>query len=209
MVTRLLIAGMALLGSSVTFAVEQTDKTAEQAAETSLKVGDKAIDGELVDGSGKKVKLSELWKDGPLVVVWYRGGWCPICMRHLSGIQEAMPAIKETGAKIVAIAPELPDMVKETAEENDFDFPVLSDKGNALGFKYGVVFKLDDDTARRYQEHFNLEKYNGDATMQLPVPVAYVINPEGVITYAYVNPNYRDRVKPADIVDAVRNKGGN
>jgi peroxiredoxin len=125
-------------------------------------------------------------------------------MRHLSGIQEATSQIKEADAKIVAIAPELPEMTKDTVEKNGFDFPVLSDPGNALGFKYGVVFKLDPDTATRYQERFNLEKYNGDATMQLPVPVAYIIGQDGVISFAYVNANYRERVKPADVIEALK-----
>ncbi|TWU25965.1 peroxiredoxin-like family protein [Bythopirellula polymerisocia] len=188
---------------------EPQEKTAQQAAATALKVGDQAIDGVLIDGAGKEVQLSDLWKEGPLVVIWYRGGWCPICMRHLRGIQEAMPQIKEAGAKIVAIAPELPEMSKQTAEKNGFDFLLLSDKGNTLGEKYGIVFKLDPGTATRYQQLFDLEKFNGDASMELPVPVAYVINEKGVITFAYVEPDYRQRVKPGDIVDALKTTPAN
>ncbi|QEG35196.1 peroxiredoxin-like family protein [Bythopirellula goksoeyrii] len=183
---------------------ELQEKTAKEAARSALKVGDHAIDGELVDADGNKILLSDLWKKNPLVVIWYRGGWCPICMRHLSGIQEAMPEIEKAGAKIVAIAPEKPEMTKQTAENNGFDFLLLSDQGNELGEKYGVVFKLDPDTATRYQQMFDLAKYNGDSSMRLPVPVAYVINQEGVITFAYVEPDYKQRVKPEDIINALK-----
>lgn len=201
---RALLFGLSLTASICSHAQQQTDKTAEQAAETALKVGDKAIDGELVDASGEKVKLSDLWKDGPLVVIWYRGGWCPVCQKHLSGIQEALPEIKAAGGQIVAIAPELPENSKQTAEKSGLEFPVLSDKGNELGKKYGVIFKLDPETAKKYQDWINLEKYNGDASMQLPIPVAYIINTEGVITFAFVNANYGERVKPADVVTALK-----
>lgn len=183
---------------------ESQEKTAEQAAGSALKVGDHAIDGVLVGGDGNQVMLSDLWKENPLVVIWYRGGWCPICMRHLNGIQQVLPQIKEAGAKIVAIAPELPEKSKQTAEKNGFDFQLLSDKGNSLGEKYGVVFKLDPSTAAKYQELFDLEKYNGDSSMRLPVPVAYVINQEGVITFAFVDANYQNRVPAADILTALK-----
>jgi len=199
-----LLTLLSLAVANVGIAAEQSEKTAEQAAETALKVGDKAIDGELVDSAGKKVKLSQLWHEGPLVVIWYRGGWCPVCQKHLSGIQEALPAIKAAGGKIVAVTPELPESSKLTAKEGGLDFPVLTDKGNELGKKYGVVFKLDPDTAKKYQEWINLEKRNGDASMELPVPVAYIINREGVITFAFVNANYGERVKPADVVQALK-----
>ena len=201
---RVFLVWLSLLASICSYAQEQTEKTAEQAAETALKVGDKAVDGELVDGEGKKVKLSELWKGGPLVVIWYRGGWCPVCQKHLSGIQEALPAIKAAGGSVVAIAPELPENSKQTAKKNGLDFALLSDKGNALGKKYGVVFKLDPDTAQDYQRWFSLEKHNGDASMQLPVPVAYIINSEGIITFAYVNANYGERVNPDEVVKAMK-----
>ncbi len=192
-----------MLTDTAALSEEHQEKTAELAAGTALKVGDQAIDGVLVDGDGNEVRLSELWKDGPLVVIWYRGGWCPICMRHLSGIQEALPQIRAAGAKIVAIAPELPEMSKRTAEKNSLEFLLLSDKGNALGEKYGVVFKLDPGTAKKYQQLFDLEKFNGDASMQLPIPVAYVINQEGNIIFAFVDADYRNRVSAEEIITAL------
>lgn len=199
----LLLTLLSLAVANVGIAAEESEKTAEQAAETALKVGDKAIDGELVDSEGMKVKLSDLWQEGPLVVIWYRGGWCPICQKHLSGIQKVLPAIKAAGGQVVAITPELPEKAQQTAEKSGLEFTVLTDKGNELGKNYGVVFKLDPDTAQKYQQWFSLEEYNGDASMQLPVPVAYIINQQGEITFAFVNANYSERVRPTDVVQAL------
>jgi len=203
-----LTIGMALAlltgsGSRMAIAGEK-GKTAEKAAETALKQGDQAIDGELVDSNGDKVQLSKLWEQGPLVVVWYRGGWCPLCQRHLSAIQQVLPEIKAAGGRVVAISPEVPKKSEATAKQNQLDYQVLSDQGNQLGHKYGVTFTLPTETATKYQEMFDLAAYNGDDSMQLPVPAAYVISPQGEITYAFVNADYRERAKPDDLLQAIK-----
>ena len=198
-----LIAAAVLLAASPSGAEEPTGLNAEQAVRGALQVGDAAVDGVLLDNAGNKVQLSDLWKEHPLVVVWYRGGWCPICMRHLSSIQAVLPELNAAGAKLVAIAPEQPEMASQTAAKNGFEFLLLSDPGNAVGEKYGIVFTLDPGTAQKYQKMFDLEKYNGDSSMKLPVPVAYVINQEGKITFAFVEPDYRQRVDPADLLEAL------
>jgi peroxiredoxin len=174
---------------------------AEQAA---LDVGDKAIDGTLTAADGSKVELSELWAKNPLVVIWYRGGWCPICSRHLKSIQQALPEFQAAGATLVAIAPELPEKSAQTVDTLDLGYTVLSDPHNELGKKYGVVFKLDDDTAAKYQQYFHLTEVNGDDSFELPIPAAYAIGTDGVIDFAYLVGDYHQRVKPDDILKSLK-----
>ena len=102
------------------------------ATEKALKVGDRAPDFELPDATGKKVKLSDLKARGPVVVTWYRGGWCPYCNIALRGFHKSLPEIRAAGASLVAISPETPDNSMSTTEKNHLDYEVLSDKGNKV-----------------------------------------------------------------------------
>lgn len=173
--------------------------------ETALNVGDTAAQFTLKNQNGEPVLLSALLEEGPVVLTWYRGGWCPYCNITLAFLQEKLPEFEAAGAQLVALTPELPDSSLSTAEKNDLSFTILSDVGNVVARRYGVVFKLTDDVAARYQKGFDLHSYNGDETDELPLAATYVIDTDGVIRYAFLDVDYRNRAEPDDILKELQN----
>ena len=121
----------------------------------------------------------------------------------LHALQHALPALTEAGARLIALTPELPDRSLSTAEKHALGFDVLSDVGNRVAHTYGVVFKLTPDVAALYQEAFDLHGYNGDTTDELPLAATYVIDRGGVIRWAFLDAEYRNRAEPAAILAAV------
>jgi len=172
--------------------------------EKAIKVGDKAPDFELPDATGKTVKLSELTANGPVVLTWYRGGWCPYCNIQLRGMQKLLPEMKAAGATLLALSPEKPDNSLSTAEKNKLEFIVLSDKGNTAARKFGVVYKLPEKVADSFKERIDLAKLNGDDSMELPLAATYVIDAEGKVRYAFIDADYRKRAEPKDVLEAVK-----
>lgn len=163
-------------------------------AEKALHQGEKAPDFELPDAHGKPVKLSTLLAKGPVVLIFYRGGWCPYCNLQLRSYQQALPDIHALGAELVAVSPQTPDKSQSTAEVDGLAFPVLSDKGNQVARRFRLVFRVPDDVYRAYEGFgINLETANGDATHELPMPGTYVVDRDGTIRFAYVNADYRVR----------------
>jgi len=172
--------------------------------EKAIKVGDKAPDFELPDATGKTVKLSELTANGPVVLTWYRGGWCPYCNIQLRGMQKLLPEMKAAGATLLALSPEKPDNSLSTAEKNKLEFIVLSDKSNTAARKFGVVYKLPEKVADSFKERIDLAKLNGDDSMELPLAATYVIDAEGKVRYAFIDADYRKRAEPKDVLEAVK-----
>lgn len=170
---------------------------------TALYVGDTAKDFNLPDQNGETNSLYQMLDDGPVVLTWYRGGWCPYCNMTLAFLQEMLPEFEAANGQLVALSPELPDSSLSTIEKNELDFTVLSDVGNKVARQYGVVFKLTDAVAKRYQNGFNLHAYNGDETDELPLAATYVIDTDGVIQYAFLDVDYRNRAEPSDILEAL------
>ncbi len=173
-------------------------------AEKALKVGDRAPDFELPGPAGKKVKLSERLARGPVVVTWYRGGWCPYCNIALRGFHRSLPEIRAAGASLVAISPETPDNSMTTVEKNHLDFDVLSDNGNRVARAYGVAYKIPRVVAEQFKGRLDLARYNGDDSSTLPLGATYVIDRDGIIRYAFVAPDYRRRAEPSDVIAALR-----
>ncbi|YCM46956.1 redoxin domain-containing protein (plasmid) [Verrucomicrobiaceae bacterium 227] len=170
-----------------------------------LKVGDKAPDFSLKNHEGNLVKLSDLLKAGPVVVTWYRGGWCPYCNIALAALTEKNEEITGLGATLVALTPERPDATAGSVKEHGLDFQVLTDENHTLAEKFGLVFPLNEDTRQRYQAKFKLEERSGKAAAdRLPLPATYVISQDGTITYAFADADYRRRAEPDRIVDALR-----
>ncbi|UUO09197.1 AhpC/TSA family protein [Blastopirellula sp. J2-11] len=167
-------------------------------------VGDAAIDAELTGWNGKTVRLSEMWSEGPVVLMWYRGGWCPYCNLQLRAMQKELKAIEGAGAKLIVLTPELPEKAKETAEANDLNFVALHDKNNATARKYGLVFELPASILPLYRDRLKLAEVNGSDAMELPLSATYVIDTNGKIRYAFLNADYTDRAEPAEVVAAVK-----
>jgi peroxiredoxin len=150
------------------------------------------------------VSISEYLKEGKVVLTWYRGGWCPYCNLTLRALQEELSNFKENGANLIALTPELPDNSMSTKEKHDLEFEVLSDIGNQVAEKYGIVFQLTDEVAEMYNQAFELNNHNGDQSNKLPLAATYVINENGEIIYAFLDADYRNRAEPSDITEFLK-----
>ena len=172
--------------------------------QTAKNLGDDAPDRDLVGLGGERVSLSAAWADGPAVVTFYRGGWCPYCNLTLKALQESLAEIEGAGATLVAITPEIDSKAAETAEKNGLGFTVLTDPGNAVAREFGIVFPLAEAILPIYRDRLKLSRYNGNEDYELPLAATYVIDSSGVIRWAFLDADYKKRAEPADIVAAVR-----
>ena len=173
--------------------------------DNSLKVGEKAPDFELPDPTGKRVKLSALLANGPVVLNFYRGEWCPYCNLEIRALQQLLPEFQQAGAQVVAISPELPNNSLTMQEKHELSFPVLSDVGNGVARDYGLVFSLDASLRPLYQGFgIDIPAHNGDESYDLPVPATYVVDATGTVRYAYANADYTLRAEPAEVLAAVK-----
>lgn len=170
-----------------------------------LHEGVKAPDFALSDPHGKSVRLSALLAQGPVVLTFYRGGWCPYCNLQLRSYQQALPEIRALGAELVAVSPQTPDKSLSTAEIDGLLFPVLSDRGNEVARSFGLVFRVSDEVTKAYRGFgIDIEASNGEATHELPIPATYLIDRDGTIRFAYVNAEYKVRLSAARLLDWLR-----
>jgi peroxiredoxin len=178
---------------------------ASGAAARAVQVGERAPDFALPNVKGAEVKLSALLARGPVVLTFYRGGWCPYCNLQLRAYQKALPEIRALGGQLVAVSPEPPDKSLTTAEKNALEFEVLSDVKGEAGRAYRLFFDLSEELKRLYVAGGNdLSKWNADGEWHLPMPATYVIGRDGRVAYAFVEAEYRDRAEPADLMAALR-----
>ena len=171
--------------------------------ENALNVGQKAPNFTLNNATNKPVTLYDELKNGPVILTWYRGGWCPYCNITLHHLQEKLPEFKKAGATLIALTPEVPDKSLTTSEKHKLEFTVLSDVGNKVGKEYGVVYQLTAPVATMYEAGFGLHENNGDESNELPLAATYVIDKNGIIQYAFLNEDYRNRAEPKEIIAAL------
>lgn len=173
-----------------------------------LQVGDAAPDFVLPDALGNAVTLADLRAQGPVVLSFYRGAWCPYCNLELQLLQQALPDIQALDATLVAISPQTPDNSLSLAEKHGLAFPVLSDAGNAVARRFGLVFTVPESLRAVYDKlGIDIAAHNGDGSFELPVPGTYVVGRDGTIAFAYANVDYTRRVATAEILEALRNSG--
>jgi len=161
-----------------------------------LKVGDTAPDFTLLNAIGQKVPLSEVLKNGSVVLKFYRGEWCPICNLDLRAIQQRLPEIHRLGAQLIAISPQSPDDALTAKEKNDLDFEVLSDAHQEVIKAY----KLQFDPGEDYHNRRDLSALNGDGSKTLPIPATFIIDRDRNIETAHVEANYTERMLPEEVI---------
>lgn len=167
-------------------------------------IDDIAPDFTLPNVRGGATRLGEALKNGPVVLSFYRGSWCPFCNLELNALQQRLDDIKKLGANLIAVSPELPDNTLDHINTAGLQFEVLSDTGNAIAQDYGLIMAVAESIRPLYEEWgINLPAANGDTSWQLPVPATYVIDGSGVIRAAYIEKDYTSRMEPTAILDAL------
>lgn len=171
---------------------------------SALEVSDEIPSFGLPNVRGQLVEIKDLLKNGPIILTFYRGSWCPYCNLELRAYQQNIEEIKALGAQVIAISPELPDSSLSNAEKLALEFEVLSDFGNVVARNFGLVFKMSEewiDVFRQLDSDFTA--HNGDDTWELPVPATYVVSTDSKIVFSYVNANYLERADPQQVVAAL------
>jgi len=168
-----------------------------------LFINSKAPEFNLKDQNGNNVSLRDLRKKGPVVLVFYRGNWCPYCNRELKNLQDSLSLLTERKATVVAITPEAAAGIQETIKKTGANFSLLSDVDMKVSTAYDVAFSVDERTLGRYKAgNIDLLQINNEKeTAMLPVPAVYIVNRDGTITYRYFRENYRTRPSVRELLD--------
>ena len=182
--------------------------TSSGIAESALKAGERAPAFELHDGDGMLWRSQDLLRNGPLVIVFYRGRWCAYCNTQLAALQAFHSQIAQTGASLVAISPQTEKHSYMTRDMHKLRFPVLSDPGNKLAKEFGLVWRLSPDLQQMYEAVMTrLPGYNGDQSWEVPLAATYIVQPGGRISYARVDVDWRKRPDPEEILEQFNHKG--
>ncbi|MEM8795942.1 MAG: peroxiredoxin-like family protein [Pseudomonadota bacterium] len=169
-------------------------------AERALKAGDQVPDFVLTDSDRNEVALKDLLADGPVVLTFYRGVWCPYCNIELKALEDVADEIRARGAKLVAISMQGAADSRKSQENNKLSFPILTDKAGDLADQFGIRWSLQDYVIPIHDGFgVHLPRIHGDGQWNLPMPARYVVDTNGVIVYSEVNPDYTRRPEPADL----------
>ncbi|WP_108810390.1 redoxin domain-containing protein [Sphingorhabdus sp. Alg231-15] len=170
-----------------------------------LKVGDFLPYATLSDATGNAVSLSSLNEEGPLIITFYRGGWCPYCNLELKAYQNILGEITGLGGQLIAISPEKPDNSLTTIEKNALTFPVLTDTGNRLAKALGIAFELPAELQQLFTNFgMNLDGLNAETGWALPIPATFVVGGNGQIVLADVDIKYTRRLEPSEALAALK-----
>jgi len=171
----------------------------------SVQVGQRFPAFRLPNQAGQLVRSDE--RSAPLVVTFYRGGWCPYCNLALRGMQRVLPRIEQLGGRLVAITPETPDDSLSTTEKAGLTFDVLTDEGLRFARQLGIVWKIPEYALEWHERYFGLhfERHNGAGNRdELPVPATFVVDSTGVVAWRFLEAAYWKRAEPKDVVEAMR-----
>jgi len=170
-------------------------------AASALSAGEMAPDFTLPEAGGRPIALSSLLRDGPLLLIFFRGSWCPYCDLQLRAIGRMLPDLADAGARAVAVSPAPPD----PGAADSLGFPLLTDYGNRVARLFGLVWEMPEDVAAYYRARgMDLPTLNGTGAWELPMPASYVIRSDGIVHFAQVDSDYRRRPEPATLLIAAR-----
>lgn len=179
---------------------------ASQIAENAITVGDIAPDFTLPNVTGDPVSLHEALVHGPVVLSFYRGGWCPFCNLELHALQSRLAEIRALGANLIGISPETPDKAVTAIDEHQLEFEVLSDLGNITARQYGLLFTVYEEMRPLYLKWgLDVPASNGDSSWELPVPATYVIDSNALVRAAHTDKDYTRRMEPEQLLATLRN----
>jgi len=185
---------------------QETDKLiASDIISQAIKVGQELPNGQLLSSSGDQVELEQLINGKPLVISFYRGGWCPYCNLELQELESISNEIRELGANIIAMSPESVSHIEQTKQKNGVSFEVFSDEGSRYAKELGLVFTLPKSLQDIYLTFdIDVEKHNGESKFELPIPTTLIIKPNKEIIYLFADGDYTKRSEPNTLLDILR-----
>ncbi|MFU8892984.1 MAG: peroxiredoxin-like family protein [Luteolibacter sp.] len=188
----------------ITLAISTSLLSAEEKPPTHLKADDPIPAVVLRDAEGEKYDLREHIAKQPAVLIFYRGGWCPFCTKHLMALIDIKDKLAENGYQILAISPDQPAKIKETPDRDKLGYTLLSDSDMSAAKAFSISFKLPQETVSKYKNEYqiDLEAASGKTHHLLPHPAVFVVGKDGVIRFAHVNPDYKTRLDPEAILKA-------
>jgi peroxiredoxin len=171
-----------------------------------LFINSKAPDFKATDQYGNEIRLKDVLRDSIVVLIFYRGQWCPYCNKQLKKLEDSLLLIKNKGARLIAVTPEKPEYISKTIEKTKASYPLLYDKEMKIMKAYGVAFQVDDKSVSRYKNaDIDLLSANGQKDKAfLPVPATYIISKEGTILYRYFDTDYKKRPSVQEILDNLK-----
>jgi peroxiredoxin len=157
------------------------------------------------DANQKTFNLSEAIEQGPVVLIFYRGFWCPVCNKHLSKLQDSLKFIQAAGARVIAISPEKPEYLGQMAEQTGAEFTLLYDEDYKIAQAYDVSFKPSSLQLFTYNKILGakLKSTHSDESQRLPIPATYVLASDGIIHWRQFDRNYKNRSRVHDIIRAI------
>jgi len=185
---------------------QETEKLiASDIVSKAIKVGEILPNGQLTAVNGEQVNVDQLLDGKPLVISFYRGGWCPYCVLELKALESVADEIRALGANIIAMTPESVSHVKETKQKNGVTFDVFSDEGNRFAKELGLVFTLPKSLQEIYLKFdIDVEKHNGESKFELPIPTTLIVKPNREIVYIYADGDYTKRSEPDTLLDILK-----
>jgi peroxiredoxin len=180
--------------------ISQTEKKVTDAV--GLSVGTAAPLFSAIDADSVKFLLNDAIKEGPVVLIFYRGFWCPVCNAHLGSIQDSLKLIEATGAKVIAISPEQPEYLDKMAEKTGSEFTLLYDEGYKIAEAYDVDFNPSKMQLFTYNVILGgkLKDTHSDISQRLPIPATYIVNQQGKIIWRQFDHDYKKRSSVKDIL---------
>jgi peroxiredoxin len=177
-----------------------------QSNSTPLKIGAAIPDVTLRTEDDKEVRLRKLVSEKPTVLIFYRGGWCPFCTRHLKDLVGIESDLEKQGAQLIAISMDTPAKLKATPDHDKLGYRLLSDSDAHAAKAFGIAFTVEDDLVKKYKDSYqiDLEAAAGNKNHILPHPAVFVADPSGKIRFAHVNPDYKVRLNPKQILEAAQ-----
>lgn len=163
------------------------------------------------DGSDFVFDPGEL--DRPAMLIFYRGGWCPYCNRHLAELRHVVPELEERGMDVYFLSADSPDNLASAlhGDVEGLDYTLLSDAKLGAAEAFGLAFRVSDDYYQQAKEYgLDLEEASGETHHALPIPAAYLIDAAGMIRFAHTNPDYTVRLSAEELragVDSVLGDG--
>ena len=175
-----------------------------QLVSKALKTGDQFPSFALPNAKGVEIDSKSVLERGPLVIAFYRGGWCPYCNIELKALQSALSEFKTKGAQLLAISPESPDNSLSTIEKNSLEFEVLTDNNNQFAKSINLVYQLPQELVSLYKKFgIDLEDSKDNSSNELPISATYVIDTSGKIIYDFIEEDYKLRADPNEILSVL------